>query len=335
MKANLIAAALLTAFSGAAMAQTSVTIYGVADAAIAHEDADSPSIKSRTAIHAGQASSRLGFRGTEDLGNGLKALFNLEAGIQLDTGAGDSALFGRRAVVGLEGGFGTVTVGREYTPVDDVSSASHILGQGFYGSNLSAFTNGKITRRVSNAVKYKTASLQGFKVGAIVGLGETLSGPSNDYKSLSAEYQNGPFYVGGAYATLDRLATGGNDKEAIIGAAYTVGPWQFKGNWMRGDQAGPNNRYTQFNVGASYAIGKGTIYGNVQQSKLETGARGNGYALTYSYALSKRTNVYGSYAIVDNNARGLFSVASAGSTVTPAVAGATPKAFAAGVRHTF
>jgi predicted porin len=334
MKASIFAAALISVLSTGAMAQTSVTLYGVADAALAHEDADSPGVKARTAIHAGQASSRLGFRGTEDLGNGLKALFNLEAGVQLDTGAGDAALFGRRAIVGLEGGFGLVTVGREYTPVDDVSSASHILGQGFYGSNLSGFTNGKLTRRINNALKYKSTAYEGFKAGVAIGLGEAVSGPSNDYRSLSLEYQNGPFYAGAAYATLDRLATG-KDKEAIFGAAYTVGAWQFKGNLMRGDQIGPNNRYTQVNAGAAYTLGKSTIYGNLQQSRIETGARGNGYALTYSYALSKRTNLYGSYATVNNNANGLFSVAAAGSTVTPTVGGADPVAFAAGIRHTF
>ncbi|MDB5745882.1 MAG: porin, partial [Massilia sp.] len=133
-----LAAALITTLPLFAHAQTNVAIYGTMDAAIAVEDTDAPGEKRRTVVNSGnQSSSRLGFRGTEDLGNGLKAMFNIEAGVALDTGAADSALFGRRAVVGLQGGFGQLTVGREYSPIASVAAATDVFGQGFYGSNLS------------------------------------------------------------------------------------------------------------------------------------------------------------------------------------------------------
>jgi predicted porin len=100
MKFKCLAAALLSSLPLFAHAQTNVTIYGVMDAAIAVENTDTPGEGHRTVINSGnQSSSRIGFRGTEDLGNGLKALFNIEAGVALDTGAADSSLFGRRAVV--------------------------------------------------------------------------------------------------------------------------------------------------------------------------------------------------------------------------------------------
>jgi predicted porin len=122
-----------------------------------------------------QSSSRFGFRGTEDLGNGLKAIFNLEAGTAIDTGAGDSALFGRRAVVGLEGGFGTLTLGREYSPIAAIAGATDAFGQGFYGSNLSAFTTNRLTRRLANSVNYKSPSWNGLKLLAAYSAGEVTA----------------------------------------------------------------------------------------------------------------------------------------------------------------
>lgn len=336
MTVKMMAAVLAAALPFAASAQSSVAVYGQVDAAIAHEDADAPGVASRTAIHAGQASSRIGFRGAEDLGGGMKALFNVEAGFGIDTGMGDSALFGRRAVVGLEGSFGMVTIGREYTPIDNISGATHILGQGFYGTNLNAFANGRMTRRISNSVNYKSRPMGGLKFSAAIGLGETPTGPSQDLKTVSLEYQQGKLFAGIGYATYDRLASG-SDREMIFGGAYAIGALEFKGNYMVGDQTGPNNRYTQANLGAAMAFGPGKVYGNLQQSKLQNGARGNGYALSYSYSLSKRTNVYASYGTTVNNERAAFSLSAAGSTITPPASalGADPVAYAVGLRHTF
>ncbi len=111
MQRKVIVAALLASLPLFAAAQSSVTIYGVADVALAKENTGATN-GGRTAVNGGnQSSNRLGFRGTEDIGGGLKAAFNLEAGYAIDTGAGDAALFGRRSVVGLEGSFGSVMVG--------------------------------------------------------------------------------------------------------------------------------------------------------------------------------------------------------------------------------
>ncbi|MGZ8287660.1 MAG: porin [Telluria sp.] len=336
MALKMMAAVLAAALPLAASAQSSVTVYGLLDAALAHENPDVTGVSSRTAIHAGQASSRLGFRGTEELGGGMKALFNVEAGFNIDTGAGDSALFGRRAVVGLDASWGVLTVGREYTPIDNISSASHILGQGFYGTNLNAFANGRMTRRISNSINYKTKPMAGLKFSAAVGLGETPTGPSQDLKTVSVEYQKGGLFAGLGYATYDRLASG-SDREMIFGAAYTTGALEFKGNYMVGDQTGANNRYTQANLGAAMSFGAGKVFGNLQQSKLQNGARGNGYAVSYSHTLSKRTNVYASYGTTINNERAAFSLSAAGSTITPPAGalGADPVAYAVGIRHTF
>ena len=321
-----------------AAAQSNVTIYGVADAAVSSEDNGAPGVKRQTRINSGdQSASRFGFRGTEDLGNGLKAMFNIEAGYAIDTGTADSALFGRRSVVGLQGDFGTVTIGREYTPVAAVAAATDILGQGFYGSNLSAFNVNRLTRRISNSVNYKSTAMSGFTGSAAYSAGEAASGlPSGNLKGVALEYANGPIYVGGAYHVLTRLAAG-DDKEYTVGAGYKVGDLEFKGNYMVGDQTGPNNKFEQANVGASMALGQGKAFVNVQQNKIANGAKGNAITLAYSYTLSKRTNVYASYAKMDNNNLGVFGLNAAGSNVTPPATalGANPSALTVGVRHSF
>src|SRR5690606_10200795 len=115
MKKSLLALAVLGTFSGAALAQSSVTIYGVADAGIAYTDNGNPAGEQWSVESGQQSGSRLGFKGTEDLGGGLSAIFTLESGFNLDNGtsAQGGRLFGRQAWVGLNGGFGTVKLGRQ------------------------------------------------------------------------------------------------------------------------------------------------------------------------------------------------------------------------------
>ena len=337
MKPKYLAAALLSTLPLFAHAQTNVTIYGVMDASIGVEDTDAPGEDSRTVINSGnQSSSRIGFRGTEDLGNGLKALFNVEAGVALDTGAADSNLFNRRAVVGLQGSFGTLTVGREYSPIAAVAAATDILGQGFYGSNLSAFATNRLTRRLANSVNYKSDSLNGFTVNAAYSAGERATEPSGDLTGVSVEYKNGALYLGAGYHNLERLATG-DDKEYAFGAGLSFGAFEIKGNYLAADQTGANNEYKNANIGAAYTAGPSRFFLNFQQQKIETGAKGNAITLAYSYALSKRTNIYTTYAQLRNNARGVFNLQSAGTSLAPPATalGADPRVFNVGVRHSF
>jgi predicted porin len=336
MHGKLLAAALCAALPLVASAQSSVTVYGVADAAIAREDTGVAG-GSRSVLASGnQSTSRFGFRGTEDIGGGLKAMFNLEAGAQLDTGMGDSALFGRRAVVGLEGAFGLITLGREYSPIADVAGASDINGQGFYGTNLNSFNAGRLTRRLSNSVNYKSPSFSGFKLGAAYSAGEQTTGASQNLMGVSATYTMGDLYLGAGYHTIERQLTG-DDKEMIVGAAYKLGAVELRGNYMSADPTGNNNQYEQINAGASYTFGANKVFGNFQRSELENGARGNGFSVAYSYTLSKRTNVYAAYATISNNDLALFGINSAGSNATPPAGalGADPKAFTLGMRHSF
>jgi predicted porin len=331
MQRKHLAAAVVAAFPLIALAQTNVQLYGVMDAAISSED---NGVARHTVINSGnQSSSRFGFRGTEDLGGGMKALFNLEGGVAIDTGAGDSALFGRRAVVGLEGAFGTVTVGREYSPIAAVAGATDITGQGFYGSNLSAFNY--LTRRLSNSVNYKSQSISGFKVLAAYSAGEQATGlPKSDLKGVGLEYAQGNLYLGGAYHTNNNNVAG-DTKEYALGAAYKFGDFEVKGNWLVADPAAANNKFTQYNLGAAYAMGAGKFFVNLQQNKIENGARANGWNVDYSYALSKRTNLYTGYARLNNNSLGNFAMNSSSIKLAPGKVGADPSVFNVGIRHSF
>jgi predicted porin len=347
MQRKLIAAAVFASFPLIASAQSSVTIYGIVDAAIERRDTGAANGTSTAVASGNQSGSRIGFRGVEDLGNGLKATFTLESQVNVDTGGHDTnALFGRRAVVGLQGAFGGITVGREYTPVADIAGLSDINGQGLYGTNLSmfgGFGTSRLTRRISNSVNYKSNSLSGFRFGAAYGAGETTTGPSQNLVGFSADYTIGALYVGGAYQTYERLGVE-DDKEYIIGAALKFGDFEVKGNWARANMAnavtsgaGFLHDFTQYNIGGSYAVGANKFFTNFQRNELTNGAKGNAWSLGYTYSLSKRTNFYAAYAQQRNNNRANFGLSSGANNVTPtaAQAGADPKVLTAGVRHTF
>jgi predicted porin len=337
MQVKRLAAALVALAPLYAAAQTNVTLYGVLDAAIESAD-QGGSIGRHTNVQSGnQSGSRFGFRGAEDLGNGVKAIFNLEAGVAADTGAQDAAgLFQRRAVVGLEGDFGTLTLGREYSPLAQVAGASDEFGQGFYGNNLSAFDNG-LTRRLSNSINFKSASFGGVDVMAAYSAGEKTTSPSNNIIAWGAEFKQGGLYVGGAYQTR-KAAVAGDTKEYGVGAGYTfadLGGFEIKSNYLAADPIGDNNTFKQYNLGVGYPFGASKVYANVQQSKIGSSAKGNAWALAYSYTLSKRTNLYATYASLNNNAAGAFTLKSGSNAVAPAAAGNDPSVFTVGVRHTF
>jgi predicted porin len=339
MNKNILAIALLSTLPLAAHAQTSVQIYGIADASIGIADTDSAGEDSRTVVTSGtQSTSRVGFRGTEDLGNGLKALFNIEAGVALDSGAGDSnGTFQRRAVVGLQGAFGTVTVGREYSPIAAVAQAGDPLGHGFYGSTLTGFGANRLSRRLSNSVNYKSNATSGFTALATYSAGERQTDdPSGDLFGAALEYRNGPLYLGAGYHQIERLVTG-DDREYAFGAGYTVGAIDLRATYMEAEPEGPNNEFRFMTVGGIYTAGPNKFFASLHQQRLETGARGNGFSLAYSYSLSKRTNLYSTYARVNNNSRGVFGLTSAGGSFGPTSTslGADPSVFNVGVRHTF
>jgi len=359
MQVKRLAIALIAATPLFAAAQSNVQLYGILDAAVSSQDLGGPEGRQTVVNSGNQSSSRFGFRGSEDLGNGLKAIFNLEAGTAIDTGAGDSALFGRRAVVGLEGAFGAVTVGREYSPIASIAAASDAFGQGFYGSNLAAFganfpntaaaaapagSTNRLTRRLGNSVNYKSATFAGFRVLAAFAAGETTpTTTTNANTSLEkgnlwgggVEYTLGGLYLGAAYHQIKRVASD-EDKEMAVGGSYRfdqLGGFEIKANWMKAERPAVAD-YKQANIGGSIPFGPHRFYVNYQQQK-QASAEGKTWALAYTYSLSKRTNLYASYASLDNDSTGQFGITSSSVTLTPTAVNRDPDVFSLGLRHSF
>lgn len=325
------------ALHAGAQAQSSVTLYGVMDAAIAIEDTGDPGTGTRKVVNSGnQSSSRIGFRGAEDLGAGMKAVFNLESGVSADTGTAESAFWGRRAIVGLEGGFGAVTLGREYSPLSAVAGASDIFGQGFFGTNLSAFSSTRLTRRLSNSASYRTPSFRGLTASFAGSPSEGVAGSSR-LLGTALEYQSGRLYAGGGYHDAERV-DGVKTKEYGIGLGYGFDNVDFKGNYLVADpSSAAGQKFEQLNFGASIGFGTGKLFGNVQTNRLTGGAKGTSLAVAYAYDLSKRTNLYTSYARMSNNELATFGLNSSSTNVTPLATslGADPSVLSVGLRHRF
>lgn len=230
-----LAAALLAA--GTAHAQSSVMLYGVMDTGLRWTNNSDAAGHSLTALSGGYYSgSRFGLRGSEDLGNGLKAIFHLVSGFSPTTGAGStndmslggykpttpvsSRLFGRQAYVGLEGDFGSLTFGRQENLVFNTAGTYDLLGIG----NLSA-TAWHVTAtgvRIDNAIKY-TGDFNGLRPGVMVGLGGQAGAFSaGNYSALSLNYASGPFAFGGAWEQQKDLLSVGT-RTWTTGGSVQVG----------------------------------------------------------------------------------------------------------------
>ncbi|NPC55605.1 porin [Caenimonas soli] len=349
-----VAAATL-AYSGGTLAQSSVTLFGIVDAAYAH---GSGSTASRNQLTSGSnASSRVGFRGTEDLGGGLSASFWLEAQFNTDNGtglatntnnqtsgtgtaaAGTQGLnFNRRSTVSLAGPWGELRLGRDYTGhyrnrVD--TDPFSVVGVGATQVNVGTLA-GQTSTRASNAIGYFTpAELGGFFGQAQYYLGENPSGTPTERDgsgySLRAGYKGGPLTVSGAYAET-RMASG-DIVSTNVGAIFDTGSARLMGAIFRDKTESPiavtGKGYT---LGAVVLAGPGEIKVAVSRYGSDAGAQPHSrkIALGYVHNLSKRTALYATYARVGNS--GGATTALNGSTTA---ANDRSTGYDLGVRHSF
>ena len=222
MKKSLVALALMSAFSGAAMAQSSIVIYGIADIGLRNIKDGNPA-GSTTSISSGQVQgSRIGFKGTEDLGDGLKANFELVEGINIDTGTSGQGgrAFGRKATVGLSGDFGSFDFGRDKTINNLFLDAFDPFGSGyinsgnglsnlyFFGNNISsipanssASLSNQSAGRVNNAIFYNTPNWDGFRGSATYGFGEVAGDrKAGSSYGVTLRYTNFGLDIGYSYS---------------------------------------------------------------------------------------------------------------------------------------
>ena len=348
MKKSLLALAAIS-FAGAAAAQSSVTLFGIVDAAYAHVSAGGRSASGIT--NSGINSSRLGFRGTEDMGGGLKANFWLEGQLNNDVGQGGSQTTGldfrRRAYVGLEGGFGTVNLGREYTPTFWNTTVYDPFGTNGVGQSMTpamigasgAVNNSANAVRADNMISYTTPGMGGFIVQAMVAMGENTGGvKTNNYVGFRVGYAAGPLSVHFANGSTKAAVSSANTKYNNIGASYDLGA--VKPIFFYGSEKASGAKVTGMLIGATAPMGQGEFRAaystyNVSGTLLNNANDWKKFALGYVYNLSKRTAMYGTYARVSNSGAQNRSVSNNGLSAGAAAAGGASTGYEFGVRHVF
>jgi GBP family porin len=360
MKKTLISVAVLGAMSSAAFAQSNVTIYGIVDAGIVSERGGKAG--NVTKVSSGVANaSRIGFRGTEDLGGGLSAIFTLETGYKTDDGTLDATntLFNRQAFVGLRSKeAGTLTVGRQYTPwYNALVQVGDPFAAGLAGSAKNLFPASGINVRNSNSVVYQTPVFSGFSGEVFYGFGEQSESSAGRQLSAALSYTNGPVNARLAYNNRNNdTATGlaptverGIGRNSLLAVNYDFNV--AKAYFMYGQNKGLNSiaypnstAYTTtavpasqdsrdalvgFQVPVAGKTGK-VVVSYIHKDDREVANRdANQWALGYLHDISKRTTAYVSYARIDNKNGASFTVG--GNTEV----GSGDTAFNVGVRHTF
>lgn len=368
MQKKLIALAIAGLVSAPAFAQSNVTVYGIADAAIGIGSADDNDF--RGVVGGVLSGNRLGFKGSEDLGNGLKAVFTLEYALSIDTNHGignnPSGPNTRQSFVGLQGAFGTVALGRQYAPgyfagYDAALSASispqSILTSG--SGNLTITPNSPA--RWDNAVSY-TNTFGGLTARAIYaarsaedsarrGLTDSFASPARDDSwGGSLEYANGPLKAGVFYHFVKQPGSDAQ-KEWYLGGQYDFGAVTLAGSYQVGRDVSAANSTDDrdnkvWNVGVIVPVsapGKVHVsYGALKEDDAKD-ADSKSWVLAYTHALSKRTTAYAAYNRTTNDdsvQNGMVAAPAAvrnaqNQIVIPAVKGEDSGLFAVGMRHAF
>lgn len=379
MQKKIIALAVAGLASTAAFAQSNVTIYGSVDAGYAYRfDAENKTTgqHSRSSLDTGaSAGNRLGFKGVEDLGNGLKAVFLLEQGFSFDGGNSGNAqggrTYGRQAYVGLTGGFGTAIAGRLYTPYWTLTSGTDPFAAGTVGQMRNVFSSGAGVdglldpARVDNAVAYVSPSFGGFDVTVAYANAVSLSDAANQENAgdnsknntvyaLLAKYSAGPVMAG---FNVHRIAVGSavaNTTAKSVDNYTLAGTFDAKvvklhamAQYNVVDSAAVQGDFTGSNymLGATVPLGKFALKTSVTYSDFNGDANSSlkgtatQYAFGADYALSKRTNLYSAYSLIDsssaraatimgmNDAQGNGGVAATGNPFQQGIQ--------VGVRHQF
>jgi GBP family porin len=353
--------ALLAAVCGPARAQATVTIYGVVDAGVEYQKSTAGSSGAATTstnlVNGTFGASRLGFRGSEDLGGGLRAFFALENGFNVDDGTvAGAAFFGRKSIVGLSGSWGELSLGRDYTPGFWVQFYTDVNTFAMYGNagTMSAFAlTGML--RANNGIYYVSPEIKGFRGRLTYTLGdESAAAPKDAGRiiGLSGEYRSptlsaGVFHqerksVFPANSPNTSTSTDANVYQGITGL-YQWGDWGVSGGLTRYDPAGPNTATTgvvkSLWAGVIYRFGTSDVRVNVGRVSTDVTAPSDGKStlvgVNYSYYLSKRTNLYVGAGRVSNNVSAQFGLEGGSRAIPNRGRDSDTTAMGAGIRTTF
>lgn len=351
-KKNVVAAAALTMLAVAAQAQ--VTVYGNVDVSIGRKQelttvpagSTKYSKESRTVVDSNDLTdSFIGFKGQEDLGGGLKALFKLESGLALDSGAaeGGSAFWNRAATVGLAGDFGALSLGRTESLFRQEAGAFNPFGHSrtFSPTAILLGTNGDFW---SNAITYVSPNLGGLTLSAQHSAKEAAKGNTVQYgggaTAVSANYVAGPLGLSAVYGDLRSVdgvsAPADRDRAVLLGVSYDFGVLKLFTQYSQfktDEKAGtfPDEKLRFFQVGAAIPVTQaGSVlvsYGDSRNTidNIEGADKLRNLSVGYTHALSKRTSTYAALTHQRLNE---------GLAVDPDLTGKTTS-FAVGIRHSF
>lgn len=341
--------AILTAGT-AATAQSSVMLFGVMDLSARYARSSSGSVKSLAS--GGNATSRFGFRGEENLGGGLSTGFWLESTIQGDTGVSGS--MDRRSIVSLSGPFGEVRLGRDYTPAYRAFGASDPFGYLGVAALSNSFNtkataaifrafgaNANTITRSNNSLQYLTPQgLGGFYGHLMVAPSEGSNGSDGGYKFMGgrAGYATGTLDVSVYASTTKIAATGVNFKQVGAAGAYSVGPVKLSASFTQSEYL--TSKHENLLIGAVLPVDSSQFkasYSKVRQRG--TNAAGasidadgaEAFALGYVYNLSQRTALYATAAWSSNHGKATYTVLGV-PTIAP---GLSSSGYEFGLRHNF
>ena len=336
MKKSLLALAVLTAVTGVASAQSSVTIYGKVDLGLVMDSggAQGKSVRLDSGVTGG---SRIGFKGVEDLGGGMKAAFQLETGYCADSAAGapnfctgSNQFMGRQAHGDLTGSFGAISAGRQYSLGFNNLSTIDPFGTGFAGQINNIVDPSGI--RLNNSVTYSTPNIGGVTASAEIAFGEqTGNWEANRETGAAVVYASGPAFVSATFYDVDNATgSGAARKNYQFGGTYDFGVVKVHALAQKSTGASSLD-VLDLMGGVTVPLAGGQvlasyIHHNDRTSKDQDASQ---LGVGYLYPLSKRTSVYVAYAKIENQHGAAFTVGNATAT------GTGDKAFNLGVVHNF
>jgi predicted porin len=284
MKKTLLAVAVAAALPAAAFAQ--VTLYGVADMAVVRATGVDYQLSSNGGGNNGN--SRLGVKGTEDLGMGLKASFNFEQAVNIETGATESTTWQRAAWVGLSGAFGSVRLGRSLSPSFYGVAAWELTGTANYSVTYGTFGSAGGNTRNNSEIAYTTPNMGGFS--ATLGyVAEDDNGGAAVGNRVDGNliYGNGPLVVAGWYNKNSQDSDAGYG----VGGKYNFGMFTVAGSYQM-----KKNKDDGFSIGAGAMLGPVNLVLDVARITMDaTDKSYTNYLLEAKYPLSKATFVYATY----------------------------------------
>lgn len=317
MKRTLIALACLA--STAAFAQSNVTIYGRLNTTVENQK-NIDSADSKTVLN--NVASRLGFKGTEDLGGGLKALFLIEHRFASDTGVAADEFWSGDAFVGLETPYGTVRAGRIISPAYYATADYVSLHNHDTGTSADAFY--AAASQPKNTVAYLTPSFGGLTAEFAYSADEDVNKPFTKTWQAAVNYDAGPLHLGAGYDENDY-----GDKQVALRGLYELGAITLGGYYQLADSKDIGKR-NSIRGAVQYTLGASEFHVNVGWADDWDDVSKSGavqYTLGYNYNLSKRTKVYAFYTAINNDSGAAYG--------TEVDFGKDPRSFGVGIRHNF